>query len=172
MNKAYISYISWIALAVGVLLIAIYFIGGSGNNINNEEAVLNPQSSSSFSPTPTLTPRPKSSQAPSMTPGLIVKEITSYDDLVKMLQKEGRHLALASDCSFIVPSNVNYYNNTSIMLDNTGSTERRILTIGGREYLLEAGEWFLTTLSSSNLPAQLPIYCGQMELGRIDLISN
>jgi len=124
------------------------------------------------SPTPLPTPRvsPKASLQPKPTPTLIFKEEMTYEQLTEALGAKGRWLALAPDCSYIVPSNVTYYNNTEIMLDNTASNVRHILKIGGREYLLEAGEWFLTTLSSPNLPAQLPIYCGTLELGRIDLI--
>jgi hypothetical protein len=122
------------------------------------------------SATPVQTPRPAVSTKPKA--GIIAKEVGSYQQLTEEMYKQGTWLKLAADCNSIVPSNVVYYNDTQIMLDNTASTEKHILKIGGREYLLEAGEWYLTTLSSPTLPATLSLYCGAMELGSIDLIAR
>ena len=163
------SYIYWVV--AGAIVIALFFFLTKNNkpgNINNPLASITPNISSE--PTPALTSTMKPSKTVKPSPGLIMEEVNNYKQLVTELDKLGRHLAISSDCSYIVPSNVAYHNNTQIMLDNTASTKQHILKIGGREYLLEAGQWFLTTLSSPSLPASLPIYCGSMELGDIDLI--
>lgn len=161
------NYILGIIVVVAIVIVVVLFLTKSDKN--NVGEIMSPINLNlTASPTPTGTPEPR--PMPTKPRGeIIFKEIKTYEQLVEELHPKGRHLVISPDCSYIVPSNVTYPNNTEIMLDNTASTERHILKIGGREYLLEAGEWFLTTLSSPTLPVNLPIFCGYMELGQIDL---
>lgn len=118
---------------------------------------------------PTITPKPVSSSKPGS--GIIIEEKKSHDVLALEFDEDGnRRLVLNEDCTALIPSQVAYKNNVQIMLDNTYSSKPHILKIGGVEYSLGAGEWFLTTLSRPSIPAQLPIFCGSMELGQIDLL--
>ena len=165
MNKTYI----WAIILAGAIVIVGFFMNNDKSNENRlEEYLTSPTPETSLVPVPTPTSTPVKQSKP--TPGIILEEVPNYDKLVEVLQEFGRHLAIAPDCSYIAPSNIDYYNNTKVMLDNTASDVQHILKIGGREYLLEAGQWILVTLSSPNLPAKLPIYCGQIELGQIDLL--
>lgn len=168
MSKNYLSSILVTIVIVSVAVFLVNKMNKTEDSTDFPDITFSPEPS--LSPTPIPTPTPKPSVKP--TPTIIFEETMNYEQLTKTLGEKGRWLVLAPDCSTIVPSNVNYYNNTQIMLDNTASKVRHILKIGGREYLLEAGEWFLTTLSSPTLPAPLPIYCGTLELGRIDLIKQ
>ena len=167
MNK---NYIYWAIAAVGITVVAMFLANG-GDRVD-ELADISPTPDFSLNPEPSPTPTPKPNGSAKPTPGLIVKEVKTYEQLTAEFEQQGRWIAINADCTGLVPSNVTYHNNTEIMLDNTASTERHILKIGSREYLLEAGEWFLTTLSSSTLPVHLPIYCDSngIELGDILLV--
>jgi hypothetical protein len=128
-----------------------------------------------FSPTPqvstsygSVSPRPVSSLKPKGE--VVIQELPSYQALAKEFDRTNRWLVLDKDCSSIVPSQVDYSNNTQIMLDNTASTKARVLKIGGRQYSLEAGSWILATLSSPTLPMDLPIFCENIELGKLTLV--
>jgi hypothetical protein len=153
--------IFWILIAaVAVTLIFILKPDNKQNALNSP------------SPTPTATPTvtPGNSKVPTPTPGyLIVKESRTYQGWFDELDPENRVLRVYSECDYIVPSNLTYKNNTKIMLDNTGSSENHVLKIGGKEYNLEAGLWYLVTLSSPTVPARLPIFCKGIELGEVEL---
>ena len=126
-----------------------------------------------ISPVPTVILEPSPTPTPKITvestPELIFEELPNYYTLAVSLDKENRYFAIDADCMSINPSNVVYKNNTQIMLDNAASDKARVLKIGGREYSLDAHAWILATLSSTELPIRLPIFCGSMELGQIEL---
>jgi len=162
-------------IAGGIVVLSamiLFFADDRGQDlaVSPTPELSDPTPTPSSSAVPVQTPRPTKKINP--TPGIIVKELLGYPQLTEIMKEEGTWFALAPDCNSIVPSNVAYYNETQVMLDNTASNQRRILKIGGREYLLEAGEWYLTVLSSTSLPITLPIYCGSMELGSIDLVAR
>lgn len=165
-NKNYIS----IAIAGVIIILVLAFVSTKKPDDLSQISPSpspTPQASPAVSLNPTLIPAPKSQSAkPMPMPQTSPK---TYEQLVEQMDEEGTHFKIDPKCNSIAPSNVAYWNNTRIMLDNTASKERHILKIGDREYLLEAGEWFLTTLSSTILPVTLPIYCGTLELGSIDL---
>lgn len=140
--------------------------GGVSNNTDNVLVSTSPSPAQSvtLSPTPKL---PKNSSKP--TPGIIIKELTGYKYWADLLDPLNRRLVLDENCTTIVPSQVTYPNNIQIMLDNTFSSNSQVLKIGSREYSLKANDWLLVTLSSSQLPAHLTMFCGSMELGQLDL---
>ncbi|MGD0976860.1 MAG: hypothetical protein ABR875_01005 [Minisyncoccia bacterium] len=160
-------------IIVVIIGTAIYWMSRNNKTGNLISApTLTSSSSPSPSPERTLIPNKtpeiiKNSAKP--TPGLIVKEISNYKYWVDLLEPLNRRLSLDKDCSSIVPSQVDYPNNTQIMLDNTSSTLPRILKIGSQEYSLSANGWILVTLGNSELPAKLTMFCGSMELGQITL---
>jgi len=130
-------------------------------------------STPTLSPTLTVSPTPTPTKSsPKSSPGIVVSGAGSYTDWVKWLEPRNQRLVLGKDCEEIVPSQVDYPNNTEIMLDNTFSITPRILKIGDREYSLRARDWMITTLHSDTLPARLPIFCGNMELGQLDLLAK
>lgn len=167
MNKNYLYIVVGL---VAVITVAVLLSNkNNAPDVDLDTLISTPSLNTEPSPTPVETPRPKPGST-KPTPGLIFKPIKTYEQLTKEFELEGRWLALNDSCTEIVPSNVTYHNNAEIMLDNTASSTRHILKIGGREYLLEAGEWFLTTFYSPTLPAIWPIYCGSMELGSISIV--
>ena len=122
-------------------------------------------------PTPTATPK-KVIKNSTPTPDLIVQEVQSHQRLVDVLDPLNRRLALDANCTSLVPSQVSYPNDLEIMIDNYESAQPRILKIGGREYSLDAHSWIFTVLHSDSLPVRLPIFCGAMELGEIELLAK
>jgi hypothetical protein len=86
------------------------------------------------------------------------------------VQYDSRRILLASDCQSANPSNMNFKNGTRIMLDNTLSSEARVIKIGNNSYKIIAHGWTFVTLYSKELPANLPMYCGSMELGQLGII--
>jgi len=160
-------------LYIGSGIVAIIVIAGvlwGKGNSNQEVAVVSPTVLST--PTATPSPTPTIKRSPKPTPGIIVKEVPNYASMVALLDPYNRYFAVDKDCTSIVPSQVEYPNDVQIMLDNKDSDKARILKIGGRQYSLEAHGWIITTLHSDTLPARLPIYCGDMELGAIDLVGK
>lgn len=160
-------------------IIAVVIVGGvifwmSRNskveNVADTSVLVSPSPSSNQSPvqSPTLTPK-LTKNTPKPSPKLIAKEVNQYQSLVDWMEPIGRHLVLDENCMSIVPSQVAYPNNTQIMLDNTFSPKAHILKIGSKEYSLTANGWLLVTLSSTELPAKLTMFCGPMELGQLDL---
>lgn len=136
-----------------------------------------PTSTPSISSAPTVTPTPTATpkkvlQKPTPTPALIATEMQNHQQLVDILDPLNRRLALDATCTSLVPSQVAYPNDLEVMLDNYESSQARILKIGGREYSIEARSWIIVTLHSEILPAKLPIFCGAMELGQIDLLAK
>lgn len=128
-------------------------------------------SSPSDTPTPTATPK-RVILSPKPTPGLIAKDVQNHQQLVELLDPFNRRLALDADCTALVPSQVAYPNDLEIMIDNYNSAIARVLRIGDKQYSLDAHSWILVTLHSDALPAKLPIFCGAMELGQIDLLAK
>lgn len=159
-----------IILALGTGIVWIYKTDRAENNADIS-ASSSPTPVSTSSPEATTTVRPVK-RSPTPTPGIIVTEAPTYKDWVKLLDPQNRRLALDKDCTSIVPSQVDYPNNTEIMLDNTVSATSRILKIGDHEYALGAHSWILTTLHSDTLPARLTMFCGNMELGQLDLVAR
>lgn len=169
LNKIYLYFF----LVLVVIIVAVTVLVNKGYRTGDKGVSLSPNPS----PTPTVIlnensfPSPTINLKPKPTPALIFKETKTYEQLAHDFDESGnRRLALAPDCSYIIPSQNTYKNNTELMLDNTNSLKRQILKIGDREYLLEAGEWFLFTISNPVLPVSLSIYCGSIELGAIELV--
>ncbi len=148
-------------------IIVIAIVGGAIFWMSQNGKVDNVTDTSTISPNPGQSVTP--SQIPKPTPGVIIKEVNSYQYWVDLLEPVNKHLVLDENCTSIAPSQVAYPNNTQIMLDNTFSALPRILKIGGREYPLIANGWSLVTLSSTTLPAHLTMFCGSIELGQLDL---
>lgn len=164
-----ISKIIYIVLTVVVIIVGVSIIRRNLNSkINN---VTIPTALTSPSPSPSPSPK-VSLKSPKPSPGIIFREVKNYQYWAGLLEPLNRRLTLSEDCTFIVPSQVAYPNNTQIMLDNTYSNLPRVLKIGTKEYSLAANDWLLTTLSSKELPAKLTIFCGNMELGQLDLVAN
>jgi len=65
------------------------------------------------------------------------------------------------------PSHLEIANKTKIMIDNFASNQPRTIRIGDRSYSIAAHGWYITEISSAKLPATIPFFCGQMELGQI-----
>ncbi len=162
-------------------IIAVIIVGGvvfwmsrdnKTDNIEDTSALVSstPAPTQSLIPTSTLIPTPKLTKStPKPSPKIVITEVNQYQSLVDLLEPLNRRLTLDGNCTSIVPSQVVYPNNTQIMLDNTLSASARILKIGAKEYFLTANGWLLVTLSSSELPAKLTMFCGSMELGQLDL---
>ena len=98
-----------------------------------------------------------------------MSDLKSYETWVDELDAENKYTVIDDTCSNIKPSNVTYKNNSLIMLDNSASPNSHILKIGNLNHNLAAGKWYLITLSSSTLPADLVIFCEGIELGSIRL---
>ena len=135
--------------------------GDKTENVTDNRTVLT-------SPTPSPSPLPKSTVV-KPTPTLTVEIIGSYGYWADILDPIDRRMVLDKDCASIAPSQVAYPNNVQVMLDNTASSEARVLKIGTTAYSLDAYEWRLVNLSSNNLPAKLVMFCGSMELGQVEL---
>ena len=173
MKNNYNIYIVVSAVVVLVAAVSLFLRWGSDKNNSDVNIPVyvspTPTSVLELSPTPTFTPKPTTKTA-NPSPSINVQEVRTYRQWAEELDLTSRRLAITDDtCTELVPSNATYPNNTQLMLDNSYSNKSHILKIGGREYILEARGWLVTTFSSSQLPAQLPIYCGGIELGRIDL---
>ena len=129
----------------------------------------------SLSPTPTISPEISPTNAPVIKttsnpkPGIIAQDIKDFNYWFQQLDPQNRVLAVYDECSYMVPSNVAYPNNTQVMLDNTRSEQNHILKIGTKEYALSAKEWQLVTFSSPTLPINMTIFCKNIELGQIEL---
>lgn len=166
------NYIYYIFAGIFVIL-AVASIFNEDVKMTDDDISMDTEIITQLNSTPDLplpTPTPKIIQTIKPSPVLLVEEVDPYSNWVKELDPESRRLSIANDdCSQLVPSNVIYPNNTKIMLDNSFSDKAHILKIGDNEYSLDARGWLIVTLSSSQLPAKLPIYCGSMELGQIDL---
>ncbi len=161
----------YLAVAVVIIGVASFLFANKADRPEDIAASLSPTPALTATSTPGQTPR-LSNNNPKPTPGIVITEVMSYEDWVRWLDPQNRRLALDENCSSIVPSQLEYLNDTEIMLDNTASAKPRILKIGGREYSLDARGWILTTLHSDTLPAQLSVYCGSIELGRLDLVAK
>jgi hypothetical protein len=163
-----------IVIIVGAILFgSIVFWTIQSNKPFNPELTPTPSSSSTPSVTPTPTAPPKKViQKPTPTPALIAQDVQNHQQFVDILDPLNRRLALDATCTSLVPSQVAYPNDLEIMLDNYESAQPRILTIGGRQYSIEAHSWIFITLHSDTLPAKLPIFCQAMELGQIDLLAK
>ena len=165
MKKNYI----YITVAIVAVIGATIFWVNRNNKVDNiadTSTSISPSPSQSLAPTPT----PKTiKSSPKPTPGIIAKEGDNYQYWVNLLDSLNRRLTLNGNCTSIAPSQVTYPNNTQIMLDNTLSSEPRILKIGAKNYSLTAKGWLLVTLISPELPAKLTMFCGPMELGQLDL---
>lgn len=162
MKKQYL-YLGIGAAFIVVLATVLFTMNGEKPG---SELTFSPEPTPDVSPTPspTETPKPKPS-------GSLKVDENSHDYFALQFDEDGnRRLVLNDDCSELVPSQVTYKNNVKIMLDNSYSKNPHTLKIGAKEYYLMAGEWRFETLSSETLPAKLPIFCGTMELGQIDLI--
>lgn len=165
---------NYIYVAVAIVVVIGVTIFWTNRNIKVDNVA---ETSTLISPSPSQSSipsqYPKSTKStPQPTPGLIAKEINQYQYWVDRLGPLNRHLVLDENCTSIVPSQVTYPNNTQIMLDNTLSPKSYVLKIGSNEYSLDANSWRLVTLSSPTLPAQLFMFCGSMELGRLDLVTE
>ena len=154
-----------VAVISAVIVAAVVAVNKKPGSDNTAD--VSPSPTFSLSPSPTPTQILRSTAKP--TPGIIVEELPDYYNLAVALDKENRYFALGADCNSIRPSNIAYKNNIKVMFDNVAWGKARILKIGDREYSLEAHGWILATLSSPNLPVQLKIFCGSMELGQIEL---
>lgn len=125
------------------------------------------QTEPSPSPSPTPSPTASVSLSPKPKPtGGINVEI--YDELI--VEYEMRRILLANDCQSADPSNIDFKNGTKIMLDNTYSSEDRIIKIGDNSYSIKSRSWIFTTLTSPTLPVNLPMFCGSMELGQLGIV--
>jgi hypothetical protein len=161
-----------ILLVVAIAGISIYI--SLRNKKTNNESLL-PSLSFSVTPEATSTPSLNPSSTPKIkkstpTPAILPGERGNFMDLAKALDPLHRYFLLDKDCTSINPSVVDFPNNVQILLDNGRSSEPRAVKIGQETYNLAAGDWILINLKSATLPVSLPIYCGSMELGRIDLI--
>lgn len=165
MKKVYLYIIFAVVVAVAVVM-----LDKPDMPVDTADGIVSPSPSLSVSATPARSTLPRASLKP--TPGILVEDIVTYDQWVAFLEPLNRRLALDKDCTSSVPSQVEYLNNTKIMIDNSASAKARILKIAGREYSIDARAWILTTLSSTKLPAQLPVYCGDIEIGRLDLVAK
>jgi hypothetical protein len=164
MKKGYIY-----TITVVIVIVAIGLLIYRTKETNNNFDIFNSLGSPIPTPTATLAP----SQTVKPTPGIIIQdENLDYQYWAKKLDPLNRYLALDKDCTSIIPSQIDYPNNTQIMIDNTISDKARILKIGKGEYPISAHGWILITLRSNTLPAQFPIFCGNMELGRLDLLAQ
>jgi len=158
----------YIGIVAIVVIGGVIFLMNQGDKINNIADEPTASSTPVQSMTPTQTPKLiKSTPKPSSE--LIAREGDNYQYWVDRLDPLNRRLIVDENCMSIAPSQVSYLNNTQIMLDNLTSSQAHILKIGTKEYSLNANSWQLVTLNSSELPAQLIIFCGSMELGQIDL---
>ena len=167
MNK---KYVYLIVAGIAIVVLSVFLAKDKIRTGNINDMYPSP----SFEPSPssitesTLSATPIKTSKP--TPTLIYQEIRDYEGTAYRLDNDGnRRLVLNEDCSAIVPSQVAYKNGVEIMLDNSYSTQSRILKIGDYQFSLDAGAWFLTTLSSPKIPINLTMFCGSMELGQIEL---
>lgn len=161
---------SIIVVTVGTIVFLVNRNNKASDGV--EESALNsPSSSPEQTPVPTQLPK-ATAYLPKPSSGIVVTETMSYESWIKWLDPLNRRLVLDKDCTSIAPSQVDYPNDVEVMIDNTASGKSRILNIAGREYSLDANGWILTTLHSDKLPAQLSVYCGSMELGRLDLVAK
>ncbi len=161
-------------IATVIVGAVIFWISRADNKIDDVvdmSTLFGASPSPDQSPLPSQTPR-LSNNTPKPTPGIIVSEVASYQSWVKWLDPQNRRLALDEDCTSIVPSQVDYPNNVEVMLDNSASNKPRILKIGSQNYSLNAQGWIVTTLHSETLPAKLTMFCGDMELGQLDLVAK
>ena len=159
MNKLIKSQSVWVVVGLVVVVIVVVFIFKVGST--NPPPELTPLPTLLLSPSPISSVEPK----PKQSGGL---QVETYDNLV--LVYDGRRLALAADCRSSEPSNVDYRNGTKVMLDNTASREPRVIKIGSNSYNVIARGWTFITFTSKTLPANLPMFCGDMELGQIGII--
>jgi len=165
----------YLIIIIVVLGAVIFWMGQDKKTDDTNDAL----SLVTLTPTPLATPEPSApagtptprsiKSTPKPSPGIVVKEVNQYQSLVDWLDPLNRRITLDENCTSSVPSQVAYPNNTQIMIDNTLSAEPRVLEIGGQDYPVEAHGWILTVLSRSELPAQLKMFCGSMELGQLDL---
>jgi hypothetical protein len=156
------------ALSAVFILIVLYIINMPSGTDIEEDYKPSPEPSASESVLPSPTPA-KSGVIQTNKPELIAKELNDYDYWFNKMDSQNMVLGIYGECTYIVPSNLTYKNNTNVMLDNTRSTKDHVLKIGSTEYALKAGEWKITTLSSKQLPVRLAIFCEGIELGEIEL---
>lgn len=153
--------------AVVVVIVGglIFWMGRGDNTTDTSTASPSPEQSLNPSKTPELS----NNKTFKPTPTLIKEIVGDYSYWVDLLEPLNRRITLDENCTSSVPSQVAYPNNVKIMIDNTLSAEPRVLRIGDKDYPVEARGWILTVLSRSELPAQLKMFCGSMELGQLDL---
>ncbi|MDP4001710.1 MAG: hypothetical protein Q8P69_01545 [bacterium] len=162
-------------IVVAAVVGGVIFLMNRDNKTDNTEDISALISSSPIqslvpTPTPTSTPTQKSIKStPKPSPKVIAEEVNQYQSLVDWLDPLNRRLILDRDCTSIVPSQVAYPNNTQIMIDNTLSPKSHVLKIGDKEYSINTNSWLMITLSSTELPSRLTMFCGSMELGQLDL---
>lgn len=155
MNIAKKDYPFWILIGIAVIFVIVLV-----SNRNEEGQINENEMEESPPPTPTL-------QVDVIPPDFLSPEASNYDALV--VEFEGRRLVLDANCTSASPSNITFKNLTQIMIDNRASNEPRTVRIGDRVYNLVAHGWYLTTLYSTQLPANMSFFCGDLELGQIGL---
>lgn len=158
-----------------IIIIAALVIAGISIFFANRDNSELAQESPSVSATPQASSSPSVSATPELgkttpRPGIISSGMKSYYQWAAELDPLNRHFLLDADCTSIQPSGVDLPNNVAVMLDNSYSKVARVLKIGNKDYNLPAQSWQIVVLKSDTLPAPLPLYCGSMELGRIDLV--
>jgi len=167
MDKKYVVFLVLVGIVVVALTIA--FGGNMNRNENIKDFSLSPTPTAILDTSPTNTPLVKAADRPE--PGIIIKDMPNYDYWFQQLDSQNRVLGIYDACGYMVPSNVAYKNNTTVMLDNTRSNQDLVIKVGDKDYPLEAREWKLVTLSTTSptLPINLPIFCKNIELGQIEL---
>ena len=156
----------------GFLVVVIAIAVMAVRRGESPQIATSPTPSATLEVSVTTTPTPSVKRTPRPSSGVIAKEVRTYEQWITLLDPYNRYLELDKTCTSITPSQVEYANNTEVMIDNRTSDKARILKIGTRQYSLEPHGWIIATLQSSSLPARLPMYCGDMELGAIDLIGK
>lgn len=154
--------------AVILIVILLFIINAPTNKDTEIKPTPNLEPIVSENPNPSISPV-ASNTTNKPKPDLTVQKMDDYEYWFNQMDKENRVFGIYGECTYIVPSNVAHKNNVSVMLDNTRSEKDHVLKIGPTEYALKAGEWRITTLSASQLPAKLTTFCEGIELGQIDL---
>jgi hypothetical protein len=150
------DYPFWILIAVAVAVIIILLVT-KGNGGRNGDGLAD------GSPSPSVSVSPVGSNPP---PSGLPAGASDYNSLLS--QFSGRRIVFDSSCN-IMPDTTSFKNMTQIMLDNKNSTKPLSVKIGERDYNLVAGGWYLTTLYSYKLPADLAVSCDGKSVGSFSL---
>jgi hypothetical protein len=157
-----------IILAIVIIIagLSLYF---AFNDKDSEIASESPTVSATPEASPSVSSTPQIGK-PTPKPGINSSGVKTYEQWANELDPLNRHFLFDADCTSVQPSGLDLPNNVTVMLDNSYSKVDRVLELGDKEYQMPANSWQIIVLKADKLPAALPMYCGAMELGRIDLV--